>query len=204
MSAAWMGLVLGCELIARALQAEVGRARAQPIVLAEASESCRSDTLDGGADLERGRVGGRAAIGRLEGPQGSGRWWQVTLAVELRGGARGACLTAVTSGWRNIEPFHRDFGKWSLLGDDRVTVWTTIEVDDPSPPLLAALVYRLDGVRLVLDLRATLREVARFGRAYGRAAADPDDSAREAHRAAAEAYAAVAERKACPPAGKRR
>jgi hypothetical protein len=159
------------------------------------------DAIAGTGDLD----GTRAAV-VATGPNGSGHFWNVGIAV----GAPPlvACVTTSTAAWRNIggnAAVSKLFPRFDPLAvPHRFTLWTNInslppndEGRDIAPSLLLLpMVFRLAGERLEVDLDATKRELRAWGDRYARAAAGKDDFA-ALHRAAAAAYRAFAEGTDC-------
>jgi hypothetical protein len=152
------------------------------------------DGFDDAGDVQRGRLDGRRATARSDGPHGSGHFWRVFVAVQDRGTVVGACFSTVTTWWRNLPDAGRArFGKWRLFHGNAVHVWSTLVAGgDEWSSVMLPLVLRLDKDQLALDRAATTVEIARAGRNYAKVARMRDDPAPELHRAAAAAFAAFA------------
>jgi hypothetical protein len=143
---------------------------------------------------ERGRLDGRRATARSDGPHGSGRFWTVFVAVQDHGRVIGACFTTTTSWWRNLPDAGRArFGAWRLFHGNALHVWSTLVVGaDEWSSVMLPLVLRVSKDQLALDLAATTAEIKRAGGNYAKVARMGDEPAPEMHRAAAEAFAAFA------------
>ncbi len=125
----------------------------------------RSDA--GGA--EQGELGGHPARAKLEGPSGSGRFWTLTVAVELGRSVVGACWTESTIAWRNIAEQAQQFGPWRPLEEGKLVSWTSVQgaaEQGDSTYLLVPLQYSLQGSKLVLDELGTRLRVGNFGGVY--------------------------------------
>jgi len=152
-------------------------------------------------EIERGRLGGANAAALSDGPEGSGHYWTVTVAVERDGKVLGGCLPTKTAGWRNLPrpKGTRIFGGWQLLVRGHLVVWTELSVGAAeSESLIYPVVYALQGDALVVDRSQTLAAIGRFGRNYARVAALRGNGDRVMHAGAAAAYRAVAAGSACP------
>lgn len=149
-------------------------------------------------------VSSRALAVSRSGPEGSGRWWVVSVgASAAEGGVAGACLETSTVAWRNIPPaLGRADGlpRWEVCPEDvpgRLEIWDSI----PSYPdaevtqlVLVRLVYGLQEQQLVVDLDATRRrsaELAAFYRRVARSSRNP------LHARAAAMLEAFATKRAC-------
>lgn len=117
---------------------------------------------------DAGTLAGLRAGTFLQGPDGSGRYVAVTLAVETDAGVIGACLHDSTIGHRTAHQVQEHFGAWRPLDADRFIMWGSISVDAEGDfgDVLLPRVYTLENGALLIDRRATAREVARFGAAY--------------------------------------
>jgi len=158
-----------------------------------------------GSGVVLGKLGGLRAAASSRGPSGSGRFWEVSIAVQTPEGIVGGCTSASTVAWRNIYDHAGLFGRWEPLargadGESRLIVWWSVEGREQASNasyVLVPLAYRLEGRRLVVDVPATRLGLARFGDCYAAVAATPGDRFVELHRAAAEALRASAARAAC-------
>ncbi|MFO0598934.1 MAG: esterase-like activity of phytase family protein [Myxococcaceae bacterium] len=106
----------------------------------------------------------RAAV-ELDGPNGSGRYWSVAIAIDAQPTPLTACLDETTIGhrWSHQVPLP----KWEPLQDDHLVLWTSAPVSgEPLPSVLAPLVYGLDGGTLELDLPATRAMTLDFAQRY--------------------------------------
>lgn len=206
-----------CAATLAALQSEVDRAAMSPIPLGEpprrapgeddAGERCehfdkalRAFDEPQSPASESGTLGGRRAAIWLDGPQGSGHYWDLVIAIVLDGRRVGACWITTTTGARNIgTDGMRRFDVWRRFAGDRLHVWSNVGVGASLvESLLVPLVYRLTNGALVLDGATTRAEIGRFGRAYDALARAPADDFRALHRAAAAAYRAFAAGARCP------
>jgi hypothetical protein len=205
-----------CAALLDALRADLRDAEAHPVVLrtaavvasrgeddgepcpdfARARQALRSH---GGAGIERGLLADRRAAGWSEGPQGSGHYWSIALAIAGRAEPIGACLTASTSGWRNLSrEGRRLIGPWRMLVGGRFHLRSTLVAGATEwESLLLPIVYRLSDDTLVVDRARTAAEIGRFGWVYERLWPMPDDPASVMHHAAADAYRAFAADREC-------
>jgi hypothetical protein len=89
-----------------------------------------------------------------DGPQGSGRFWTLTVGLggrEERNPVRGTCLTTRTAGWRTLQRFKDSPLSWSedldVDGVPELVVWSSFPlVEDPTEAEfgLVAWVYQVD------------------------------------------------------------
>jgi len=137
-----------------------------------------------------------ALVNDAGGPQGSGRYWVVDVAVDLGGSVAGACFTCYTYALRSLMSVENP-PRWQLFRARRLVVSTAVEgLVGGAIPLF--LVYRLErpagppagAARLVIDPEGTARAIRELGEAY----------ARDGDRVRAEAYRALAARRRCRPA----
>lgn len=155
-------------------------------------------------ELELGTVSGRQVAVQRDGPGGSGRYWEVAVAVKSGKRTIGACLITTTLGWRNVARYGNQFISWKALGGKGETARLVIMQSPPargdatnSEFLLIPEVYRLDGDRLVVDRDATRNEAARYAGAYERLSQIRDNPFAKLHDAAAAAYRAFSKSTAC-------
>jgi hypothetical protein len=150
-------------------------------------------------DLERGTLGGHRAAVLSEGPNGTGHYWTLTLAVSVERRTVGACFVTSTSGWRNLPAEgRRMLGRWHVLDGDHLTVWSTLVAGTAEwESLILPFVFHLADGELRLDRFETMKQMDRVGRVYGQVAAMRDDHAPAMHRAAAAAYRSLASGTEC-------
>jgi hypothetical protein len=169
-------------------------------------------------DWQRAPLGANDLTLHLEGPEGSGRYWIVTVGVAARGRQpdRGVVIETSTAGFRSLQSFGNRGLQW--LGDrdndarHELVVWDTFFLNDKqvqSESGLVGWVYRVAAAndRLTLDwtlTRALAREVA-----AGYRAPIPDPSAgaallRQERAGAAEALMSFVERRCDVPQEPRR
>jgi hypothetical protein len=105
-----------------------------------------------------------------EGPEGSGRFWTLT----VRHGDRGLCFTASTVGWRTLREFDGPL-PWiedaDADGQPELVVWSSFALDgseSAAAQALVAWVYEWDGASGSLRLAPTLsrRWAGRLAAAY--------------------------------------
>jgi hypothetical protein len=140
-------------------------------------------TALGGAPTDGVRLcnaSGRKLAVSVAGPSGSGRWWEIAIALTgPKGAVAGACIESATTAWRNIPPEVLRPGsapRWDVCpGDlsDRLEIWDSVRsfVDaDMTGYVLFSLVYRVEGDALVVDIDATQRRAAELSGFYRRTA----------------------------------
>jgi hypothetical protein len=129
-------------------------------------------------DWLRGRLSAGELAVNPAGPEGSGRYWTITVGLSgTRGAAptRGVCVATNTAGWRSLRSFGPDGLPWvaDRDGDNQAefVLWTSFFltprlVQDASG--LVAWIYRVDAKtgRLVLDLPLSRRMAAEIATAY--------------------------------------
>lgn len=151
------------------------------------------------SEIAFGMLGSRRAAVQLSGPGGSGRFWDVTIAVEGERGTVGACLTTSTVGFRSATEVREHLPrKWEPLKDDRFVLWTSIAAGDSgssADTVLVPVVFQLKGGVLTVDPRATARAIGQFGEAY---ATCQKRECQVLLKPAAQAFTAWAQGRACP------
>ena len=112
------------------------------------------------------------------GPEGSGRYWTITVGLSATRGAaptRGVCVLTSTAGWRSLRSFGPQGLPWiaDRDGDKQVefVLWTSFFLTPRMVQYesgLVAWVYRVDlkTGRLVLDLRLSRRMAEDIATAY--------------------------------------
>jgi hypothetical protein len=148
--------------------------------------------------MERHRV----ALFR-RGPEGSGRYWENTIAIHLGGGEIvGICITTATTGFRTVATI--GFLKWTPFDatdptNARLVLWDSVlSADETLGSVLFAHAYRLQGKKLVLDHQATEREIRRLANKYARLGGRRGNPFSRLHAAAARALSVFAAGKTCP------
>lgn len=114
------------------------------------------------------QLGHLPAAVQLIGPGGSGRFWEMTIAVQRDGRVVGACLTTSTVGFRQAQKV-REFlpPQWQPLQGGRLVLWTSLGFGpSPAAQLLVPIAFKHVGDSLVVDRRATARLVSAFADAY--------------------------------------
>ena len=100
-----------------------------------------------------------------DGPEGSGRFWEVTVGLAPAHGLwpdRGFCFMATTLGWRSLQSYERTPLEWLRRADrdgvPELVIWDSFQAgDSESPPdsAIVAWAYRLSGDSLVFNLEST-------------------------------------------------
>jgi len=116
----------------------------------------------------------------LDGPGGSGRYWNNAVGVVNKNDsapARGICFEASTIGWRSLQDFENKGLPWvedlNGDGDPELVVWDSFSLNDdedaPDGPYmgLMAWVYRTgDGEKFELDWEMSRKFAARIAAEY--------------------------------------
>jgi hypothetical protein len=142
------------------------------------------------------------------GPEGTGRYWTITVGLSATRGAtptRGVCISTNTAGWRSLRSFGPQGLPWvaDRNGDNQaeLVLWTSFFL---TPRLvqyetgLVAWVYRVEAKtgRLLLDLPLSRRMAEEIATAYKQALSDKEVAAAptlpEERRLAAAALDALA------------
>jgi len=150
----------------------------------------------------RGRSGSRELFVYADGPEGSGRFWGVTVGLGRPQAAhplRGVCLVTSTVAWRALQRFRRL--EWlddvDEDGSVELVLWTSFSLGDRGSPVetgLVAWVYRLtpDGV-LVIDPALTRRVAEEIEAAYRQPLPQADPALESLRTAAADALSKLAD-----------
>lgn len=160
--------------------------------------------------FQRQPLGDGDLLVNADGPEGSGRYWTVTVGLAQRGQTqpqRGLCLTTSTVGWRTL----RDFGgrplPWieDVDGDGRpeLVLWASFQIEASESPAaagLAAWAYDVDAVGLRLDLPATRKLAGDLAAAYAAELPDGNALTESLRRAASGQLRALAEGRCLPAA----
>ncbi len=126
----------------------------------------------------------------LDGPGGSGRYWNNAVGVvkkEDLAPARGICFEASTIGWRNLQGFEKGGLPWAEDlngdGDPELIIWDGFPLNDdedtPDTPYvgLMAWVYRTgDGEKFDLDWEMSRKFAARIAVEYHKSLLGMDTS----------------------------
>ncbi|HVR97344.1 MAG TPA: hypothetical protein VMW27_12065 [Thermoanaerobaculia bacterium] len=176
-------------------------------VWASGGEEGACDKVDAGEWTRVSAGEGELAVAAT-GPEGSGRYWVVTVGLAAaRGGepARGVCLMASTLGWRTMQDEAPLEWVRRAQGSEapEIVLWDTFQADTESPAdaALVAWVYQLRGDSLVLDLESTRRLAAKLAAVYRKPLPREGSSLREIRGKAATALTALAEGR-CTVAGR--
>jgi hypothetical protein len=157
---------------------------------------------DPARSIQVGHVDGHRILVKASGPSGSGHFWSVVAMTQVEGRLVAGCTVTSTAGWRNLpaEGARRLAPLDWFSPRGLLALWT-------SPPaffgaaqnehILLRRLYRIQGRALVLDARATLREVGTFSDLYARWARLPENGAAELHATTAEALGGVSEDRKC-------
>jgi hypothetical protein len=148
------------------------------VILGTAPDEECDEVTPGPADVRATMRGHRAASAHIEGPDGSGHFVSITLAV----GGRQTCFGGSTVGWRALGDAAASLAPLPWLadvdgdGDAELVVWSRLPFGDSEYTNgLLPIVYVLDGARLVRR----------------------DDRARALRRRVAAAYQQLASRDVC-------
>jgi hypothetical protein len=129
-------------------------------------------------DWRRGPLSAGELTVNPAGPEGSGRYWTITVGLSATRGApptRGVCVSTSTAGWRSLRAFGAEGLPWvaDRDGDNQAefVLWTSFFL---TPRLvqdetgLVAWVYRVDAKagRLLLDLPLSRRMAEEIATAY--------------------------------------
>lgn len=149
------------------------------------------------ATMERHRV----ALFR-RGPEGSGRYWENTIAIDLGGGEIvGGCITTATTGFRTVSRL--GFLEWTPFDatdpiNARLVLWDSVlSGDETLGSVLFAQAWRLQGKKLVFDHQASRRENRRLATKYAQLGGRRGNPFSRLHAAAAKALSAFAAGKTC-------
>lgn len=131
-----------------------------------AAEVKRALTKPGDGGVELGTLSGQRAAVRLDGPAGSGRFWEVSVGVATDAGVIGTCFTTSTVAHRFVSD--AKLAPWKALAADRLVTWTSVSEgnEDAMPSVLAPQVWALKDGALVFDRLETATEAERFAAAY--------------------------------------
>jgi hypothetical protein len=163
------------------------------------------DSRDG--SIQAGRIGRQRALILLEGPAGSGHFWGVEVMTKVAGQLAVGCTLTTTTGWRNAPRDERarlaplDWFTNNHRGRGRIGLWSSPAAHPQAAQMehfLFRRLYRLEGKELVIDERATRREMGHFADLYAKWARRPANPNAELHAHAAEALGLMAEGKKCP------
>jgi hypothetical protein len=118
--------------------------------------------------IEFGKFGDKDAAVFSDGPQGSGRYWNISVAIDANAPG-GICFKTSTVGFRHFGAAKAFalVGPWRLLQGQLLHIWTDISIGSSNvDTALFTRVFRLNGSVLTFDATASKAELAQWASRY--------------------------------------